>query len=98
MSESPSDSDRISVLQSRRVAFYGEVSRRIEAMGNNSGIIQDTTYNEIVELLGTLKECTTKEERAQIMQHNNTLNPYRLLQKFDIIINSDLTRILIYKQ
>ena len=67
-------------------------------MGTNSGIIQDTAYSEIVELLCALKACTTKEERAQIMRDNNTLNPYRLLQKFDIIFNSDSNRILIYKQ
>jgi len=68
MSEIPSDSERISALQTRRVAFYEEVTQRIDAMGTNSGILQDTTYNEIVEFISAIKECTTKKERAQLMR------------------------------
>ena len=67
-------------------------------MDTNSRILQDTTYKEIVELLSAIKECPTKEERAQIMWDNEARNPYRLLQKFDIVFNSDSSRILIYKQ
>lgn len=67
-------------------------------MSTNSGILQDTTYNEIVELLIAIKECTTKEERAQIMRDNKARNPYRLLKKYDLIENSDSTRTLIFKQ
>ncbi len=67
-------------------------------MGTNSRILQDMTYNEIAELLSTIKESTTKEEWAQIMQDNKARNPYRLLQKYDLIVNSNSTRILIFKQ
>jgi hypothetical protein len=98
MSEVPSDSERISALQTRRVAFYEEVSRRIDLMGTNTGILTDTTYNEIVEFINAIKECATNDERREIMRDNAARNPYRLLEKYDLIVNSDSTRILIFKQ
>jgi hypothetical protein len=98
MSEVPSDSERISALQTRRVAFYEEVSRRIDLMGTNTGILMDTTYDEIVEFINAIKECATNDERRQIMRDNAARNPYRLLEKYDLIVNSDSTRILIFKQ
>ena len=98
MSEVPSDSERISALQTRRVAFYEEVSRRIDLMGTNSGILMDTTYNEIVEFINAIKECAANDERRQIMPDNAARNPYRLLEKYDLIVNSDSTKILIFKQ
>ena len=59
------DHEPISVLECRRNSFYEEVDRRLQEMGKNRGLLHDSTFNDILEAISTLKECSSEDEHLE---------------------------------
>lgn len=59
------DHKPISILECRRDSFYAELDQRLQEIGRNVGILSDSSCNNILAAVSTIKECSSEEEQLE---------------------------------
>ncbi len=87
----------ILILECNRDTFYAELDQKLQEMGKGS-ILSESSFNDILAVISHIKECSFEEECLQKLRIFDKKVTYRWMKNYDVITNSDSSKVLIYKQ